>query len=92
MVEMKKFNKDFYDYFNITAKSENFFALLYTRIFYFTTKISGISDLERKNSKNFTRSRKTISNIIKLLQLFCENHCEAHQNYLRNQEKFRKKL
>lgn len=85
-----KIQEDFYNYFISNSTSENFFAALYCRISDFTEKISVISDSERENSKNFERSSKIISSIIKLLQLFCENHFETHQNYLRKQDNSRK--
>ena len=85
----EKIQQDFYDYFIVKHSSENFFAALYTRISDFTVKIAVVADSDAMDSKYFKKSRKELRNIIKLLQLFCENHFETLQNYLRKQEKSR---
>lgn len=85
----EKIQQDFFDFFLSFQSSEDFFHTIYNLISDFTIKISNISDTESKYSSKFKKSRKLINNIIKLLQLFCENHYEKLQNYIRNQEKSR---
>lgn len=78
---------DFYNYFTLFSKSENFFFRLHIMIKEHTSLFTLNKENTSLNLSALKKSRKAVNNIIKLLQLFCENHFELLQNYIRVQEK-----
>lgn len=83
----QKVQKDFYDYFVSYRSSEIFFCLVQDWISKHISFSAQLSDSNIKSLSNFNKSSKIIKNIIRLLQLFCENHNEVLQNYIRVQVK-----
>ena len=78
---------DFYCYFSIFPSSEHFFYTLHSIILDHISLFAVIKESDSLNKSAFKKSNKIVNNIIKLLQLFCENHFEPLQNYIRVQDK-----
>lgn len=76
---------DFYEFFISMSTSENFFYRVHKMIAEYTQSLDSISDKNLKHISIYKRSTKAMSNITRLLQLFCENHNEVLQNYIRIQ-------
>ena len=79
----EKMQGEFYECFISLGSSENFFHRIHLMISQYTSSIA------HSSGKILKKQSKDIYRIIKLLQLFCENHYEPLQNYIRNQTRSR---
>lgn len=85
----EKVQQDFFNFFTTFPISENFFCRIYSMINDFISFLTMFNENDPKTKVVMRKSSKIINNLIKLLQLLCENHFEPLQNYIQIQGKSR---
>lgn len=85
----KKVQLEFYQFFVNVANSEIFFEKIHKLFLSKIDKIAHGPSNENSRLPVYKSNKVEISDIMRLLQLFCENHFDKLQNYIRYQEKSR---